>query len=129
MTRINVLPVGELSQKELGGEWKEITRPFNKVISRVNKGQSPSDVQIPPTYRMGKGHETFFFDKIQYLYGRYVELCGEMLRRGYNVNLELFNDLCDKFESSIPREWWGDYTPTSEAIQINIQRMIDNGTR
>ena len=51
------------------------------------------------------------------------------LTRGYNVNIELFNDLCDKFELSIPREWWGDYTPTNEAIEINIQRMIDNGTR
>ena len=78
---------------------------------------------------MGTGHVTFFFDKIQYLYDRYNELCGELLKRGVNVNLEMFNELCDIFESSIPQEWWGDYTPTEEAIQINIQRMIDNGTR
>lgn len=130
MTRINVVPVQDLTRQELLGEYKEITRPFNKVIARVNKGQSPSDVKgIPADYKMGQGHETFFFDKVQYLYDRYVSICGEMLERGYNVNLELFNDLCDKFQASIPREWWGDYVPTPEAIAINIERMIENGTR
>ena len=131
MTRLNVVPVSELTQPEIAGEWKEYPRLFTLVRNRAAKGHTPQTMikEIPTSYTLGKGHVKFFYDKIAYAVQRYTDLCNEMLERGYNPNLEMFNDIIDSCESSIPSCWWNDYTPTPEAIALNIQRMIDNGTR
>lgn len=129
MTRINVVPASELNQKELGGEWKELPRTFTLIKARVAKGQLPCDIKAPSEYVLGKGHVMFFFTRVKYLVDRYTELCNEMLNRGYKPNLEMFNDIIDDVESCIPLAWWGDYIPTASAIDMNVQRMIDNGTR
>lgn len=129
MTRINVVPVAELTQPELAGDWKEIFRVFRLVEARVNKGQRPCDVKKPDVYTLGSGHVTFFYDKLGYIRNRIFRLAEEMLNRGYSPNLEMMNDVLDYAELHIPQEWWNDYNPTVEAVEMNIQRMIDNGTR
>lgn len=130
MTRINVIPVEELTQKELGGEWKEFPRLFTLVKNRVIKGDTPETIKgVPPVYTLGTGHVKFFYAKISWAVTRYEELCGEMLKRGYEPNLVMFNDILDDVDSSIPEAWWGDYEPTPEAIQMNLDRMRANGTR
>jgi len=129
VTRINVLPVNELNQKEIGGEWKELPRVFTLIKKRIAKGQSPSDIKAPSEYTLGTGHVLFFYTRVKFLVDRYHALAEEMLQRGYSPNLEMFNDIIDDVELSIPREWWGDYIPTQEAIDMNIARMVENGTR
>lgn len=129
MTRINVVPVPELTLPELKGEYKEITRVFTLVKKRIAKGQSPSDIKQPDHYVLGKGHQVFFYTRIKYLVNRYTLLTERMLDLGYNVNLAMWNDITDDVELSIPGEWWNDYEPTQDAIALNLQRMIDNGTR
>lgn len=57
MTRINLIPVEELTNKHLIAEKHEITRVF-----ALAKNSKPN-VKIPDTYRMGKGHVTFFIIK------------------------------------------------------------------
>ncbi|CAH9016416.1 putative Pyrimidine dimer DNA glycosylase [Vibrio phage 393E50-1] len=129
MTRINVLPVNELTLPELRGEYKELPRAFTLIKARIAKGQQPSDIKGPVEYVLGQGHVKFFFTRVKYLADRFTALTERMLDQGYNVNLEMYNDIMDDIELSIPGVWWNDYTPTDDAIAINTQRMIDNGTR
>ena len=63
MTRINVVPVGELSQLHLVAEYREITRlPKNLTKSLSRKAKEFNMDEIPPDYVLGKGHVKFFYD-------------------------------------------------------------------
>ena len=67
MTRINIVPVATLTNSHLLAEYKEITRPFNKVLARIEKhglNNALKGVNIPDRYVLGTGHESFFFDKL-----------------------------------------------------------------
>lgn len=88
MTRINIIPPILLCNQHLKAEWTELPRAIDKAAKRVNKRKSFSDV--PKNFTMGRGHETFFFNKQTYLINRFESVRDEMLRRGMNVNDEWF---------------------------------------
>jgi deoxyribonuclease (pyrimidine dimer) len=119
MTRINVVPVTELSQLHLIAEYREISRlPKNllKSLSRPNKPFSFDE--IPPAYTLGTGHVKFFYSKMQFLEQRFEQLVAEMLRRGYNPS---FRD--SSIFIPLDKAFYNNYTPTEEAIEINRQRI------
>lgn len=122
MTRINLVDPAILTDKHLLAEYKEITRPFNKMKKRLADNNPPTD--IPEKYCLGKGHETFFFNKLKWLHNRYHELLLELLCRGVNVDLnkflEIFRDFEKTFEGSI---YWDSYHPTPEEIYLNMARL------
>jgi len=123
MTRINVVPVETLTDKHLLAEYKEITRPFNKVIKRLEAG-TYKDVVIPAKYCLGKGHETFFFDKLRWLWFRYVNLYGELVNRRFNIDHDKFDRIKeDMFINTMDTKAWGDYTPTPEDMYLNMARL------
>lgn len=125
MTRINVIPVEELTRQHLQGEYKEITRVFGLVRKaqdrKINKYNFHQKVGQPNQYTLGSGHVRFFYNKLGYILKRYNQLSDEMRKRGYNPNQIPDNDLI----SGIDKFWLGDYTPTLEAIEINKQRIND----
>lgn len=124
MTRINCLPVQTLSDKHLLAEYKEITRPFNKVAKRLQTG-TMATVQIPERYVLGKGHETFFFNKLAYLYQRYRQLCAELRRREVNVNMAQFETICAWIERTFQDSaYWQDWTPDPAAMYLNMARLV-----
>lgn len=127
MTRINVIHVESLSDKHLLAEYKEITRPFNKVLKRIEKhGMSKAldDVIIPEKYCLGKGHESFFFNKLSWLIDRYAQLFDELVERGINVNRQQFGDIFNNFYDSLEgTSYWNDYTPTPEDMYLNMARL------
>lgn len=120
MTRINVVPVQELSRLHLQGEYKEITRVFalsRKAQFDVMKGKR----KLPSEYTLGTGHVLFFYDKLLFICNRYEELCQEMKRRGYNPNQIPRDSLMDK----ISPKMYNDYQVTEEALRINRQRILE----
>lgn len=123
MTRINVVPVQELTNKHLQGEYHEITRVFGLVRKAqergINKYNIKQKLSIPDEYTLGTGHVLFFYDKLQYILTRYTCLCIEMGRRGYNINPVGLHYLTD----GLRQEWFGDYSPTEQAMYINRQRI------
>ena len=124
MTRINVVPVETLSNEHLLAEYKEITRPFNKVIKRIEAG-TYKNVVIPAKYCLGKGHETFFFDKLRWLWFRYVNLYGELVNRGFNIDHDKFDRIKeDMFINTMHTIAWGDYTPTPDDMYLNMSRLV-----
>jgi deoxyribonuclease (pyrimidine dimer) len=123
MTRINVVPVQILTDKHLLAEYKEITRPFNKAYKRLqndNLNYNKAD-----SYLLNTGHESFFFDKLLYLHNRYDQLKVEMCLRGFNVNLDLYHEISEKFklwfEGSV---LWNDYQPRPEDIYLSMARLV-----
>ena len=112
MARINLVPVVD---KHLVAEKHEITR-----VLALARNHNPRTVKIPPTYRMGTGHVTFFYNKIGFIVGRYHELCKEMRKRGFNVT-ELTTE-------GMPPHLVIGYTPTAEAVEIRLkERLLEIG--
>ena len=128
MTRINCISVTELTDKHLLAEYKEITRPFNKVISRIGKHgvtKALDDVVIPKSYVLGKGHESFFFNKLRWLLIRYQGLQFELIYRGFNVNKIQCKEIQQDFLEVLSKTpYFNDWKPTPEDKYLNMARLV-----
>lgn len=121
MTRINVVPVKELSRQHLLAEYREITRLPGNLQTALNRKSKPfSMMEVPPQYVLGKGHVKFFFTRMKYLEQRFEQLVEEMINRGYKPN---YRD-SSIFRDCLP-EFYNDYTPTEEALELNRQRIAE----
>jgi hypothetical protein len=133
MTRINVVAVTELNNQHLMAEYKEITRPFNKVIARIEKyglTKALDNVNIPDKYVLGKGHESFFFNKLSWLFSRYKEVYTACINRGFSVDWNKFEEIRNSILISLARtQYWNDYTPTYEDKYVNMTRLIKNHSK
>jgi len=112
MTRINVVPPNELCNKHLIAEYRELPRVFR--LAR-------EDANIPAEYTLGKGHVTFFYNKLAYLISRQTLIIEECKHRGFDVK---FNASSLK-EMNKNERLYGDYEPTEEALKINRKRIAD----
>lgn len=118
MTRINVVPVKELTRQHLVAEYREIMRLPKNLIKSLNRESSPFCMsEIPPEYVLGSGHVKFFYNKMKYLKNRFEELVEEMIDRGYEPS---YTD-SDMFDSD--EFFFNDYEPTEEAMRINRERI------
>lgn len=119
MTRINIVPVQELTNKHLFAEWREMPRLVKNLNTSLNrKGKPFSKDEIPTAYKLGTGHVKFFYDKFLFLHKRHKELTNELLKRGYNLSHTDSNIF-----ASVDKIWYNDYNPTDEAIKINRERI------
>ena len=98
MTRINIIPVEQISNKQLMAEYHESLRVFSYVLKSK---KNPED--IPSHYCLGKGHVKFFFNKIPYLLKRYKEINKELTNRGYRLNNETFSKNLEKGKLALAR--------------------------
>lgn len=118
MTRINVVPVHELSRQHLIAEYREIMRLPKNLNKSLNRKTKPFTMdEIPGEYTLGQGHVKFFYNKFSFLQSRFRQLSNEMQRRGYKVNftdITIFNQ---------PQAFMGNYIPTAKALKINRQRI------
>lgn len=118
MTRINCVPVEELSRQHLVAEYRELPR----VFSLARKAAERKDIKPIEHYTLGKGHVLFFYTRLAYLARRHAELVREMQRRGYKP---AFTTPLTESHADIPAELWGDWTPTEEALAVNRQRIAE----
>jgi len=119
MTRINLIPVEELSDQHLLAEHREIKRIPNVII----KGKYNLD-NIPSNYTMGKGHVKFFYNKIGWLTYRYLKLHKECIRRGFNVEsyFSAFNKVIHTPKLFKLLNGW---TPTEQDIRVSRTRIAE----
>ena len=119
MTRINVIPVEQLSNGFLSCEHYEIIRVYHCVEAAILRGETPDDWRNPPTYRMGAGHVRFFYPRLGYIRRREVEIQVEMLFRGIPLIREQYDT------SAIPSLWFQDWEPDEEARIANRKRLAE----
>jgi len=126
MTRINLVPPTELSDKHLSGEFHEISR----VFTMARKRGSPHP-KAPAEYTLGKGHVIFFYDKLLFISHRYYSLALELERRAgmkgkaSSVNWTRIHSVVEEARRSLPHEMFKDYDPTEEALSLNRQRILE----
>lgn len=121
MTRINIIPVKKISNKQLMAEYHESIRVFSYVLKSK---KIPED--IPSRYCLGKGHVKFFFNKIPYLLNRYKEINKELINRGYCLNNETFLKNLEKGKLALqkyPEIQVSNWVPSLEEMVINQARI------
>ena len=131
MTRINCVPVECLTDKHLRGEYKEITRPFNKVIERIEKygvHDALHGCSIGARYTLNAGHETFFFNKLLWVHTRYNILYHELCRRGYKIDHAKQSKISFYFWDILcgVKLCWNNWQPTPEDMYLNMARLARN---
>ena len=124
MTRVNLVPVGELANQHAMAEWREL-KMIPKALARSLKTQSHEKIlkKIPKEFTLNTGHVMFFYDKGEYLRRRYEQLTEELVTRGYNINRDAKFDPDDVMFSS--PYWNGDYTPDERALAIIRERIAE----
>lgn len=111
MTRINLIPVDELSDQHLMAEYRELPRMADFARKTVKK---PTD--IPVTFTLNKGHMTFFLDKAEFLEDRHRDIVEELKRRGFNLKLNSPFVMERRFKQ---KQW----KPSGTEIEISRQRI------
>lgn len=122
MTRINAgIPPKQLSRQHLLAEHREIKRIPNMILSGKAKV-----VNIPKQFTLGKGHVKFFYDKVAFLFKRYMAIRLECLKRGYNVEDYTLPFLRVQAEH---RHLWGNWKPTTMDNELVLRRMRANALK
>lgn len=121
MTRINCIPVTELSDKHLLAEYRELPR----IFTQLHKGQLRG--KRPDRYVLGAGHVTFFADKCLYLIERYNDLIDEMGLRGFQVNQDMIDSILRKCED-LPAWCMNNWLPDNRSVEINRHRIRERST-
>jgi deoxyribonuclease (pyrimidine dimer) len=117
--RINVIPPNLLLDQHLFAEFREIKMLPKMFLRSKNSKQGLGT--FGGKYTLNAGHGKCFYDKFNFIETRFEELKKEVLSRDYDIKDEfLFLDL-----TKIPKEFFGDYVPTPEAIRINSERIIE----
>ncbi len=121
MTRINVVPVKELTDQHLLAEYREITRLPKNLHTSLNRKSKPfSEAEIPSQYVLGTGHVKHFMNKFQWLENRFLELLGECKTRGFTTN---FTD--NTIFRNVPQKYYKDWKVTESAKELNRKRICD----
>jgi deoxyribonuclease (pyrimidine dimer) len=110
MVRINLVDPSKLSDQHLIAEYNEILM----LLGYVRKNPSPKN--IPQSYRLGKGHITFFVNKLKYLKKRHEEIKKEMINRGFKPTKKI--DL-----HQFPKKLHNNWTPSKKDIDIITNRL------
>ena len=83
MTRINIIPVSELTDQHLIAEYREITMVPAALMRTLNSKSGLNKQKIGNKFTLNKGHVYFFYDKGLYLYNRYkifkISFCSHAL--------------------------------------------------
>ena len=121
MTRINILPVGELHDQHLIAEYREITMVPAALKRTLASKNGLDKSKIPVKYTLNNGHVYFFYNKGRYLYNRYNNIILEMKKRGFKPNPKR------KFPKKIFQDnnLYNDWFPTLTDYKI-IRKRIES---
>lgn len=125
MTRINLVPVKELTDQHLLAEYRELPR-IHSIVRKLLSQIEPEEIKkrVPDLFTLGTGHVRFFYDKGEFQFRRYKALCEELYGRGFNANPrvsadDIYHFYCGFSQASLLL----DYVPTPEAMLISRARL------
>lgn len=114
MTRINVVPVEELSDQHLIAEYREIPRIIKQEHIYIG--------DAPDKYVLGKGHVKWAVKHGNFCMYRYYLICEEMKHRGFKVNYS-YEDLDKLATDNQVRLYTQNYCPTDDDIELSRNRI------
>ena len=115
MTRINVgIPPCKLADRHLLAEHREIKR----IPNVIKKGKAKLS-GIPDHFTLGTGHVKFFYNKLNYLHLRYIDLRDECIARGFDIT-----DYEDAFRG-LPKELYGNWQPAEHDVNLIKERIAE----
>lgn len=118
MTRINLIDPKFLCDQHLLAEHRELTRIPNSILSGKYNLEGK---HIPTSYVLGTGHVTFFLNKIDFLFERYLQLHQECLNRNFAVTWKFPSLL----KISKVNQQYEMYVPTKKDRSLNKARLIE----
>lgn len=119
MTRINLIPVEELTDQHLMAEYRELPM-IAKALEKTLKSKSGyQETKVSPTYILGTGHIYFFYNKRDYLINRYINLVRELKSRKFNIDPATRDMFWYVFDDITQISW----QPSIEEIEINRIRI------
>lgn len=118
MTRVNIIPVSELTNRHLMAEYREITMVPAALKRSMNSKKGLDKSKISKKYILNTGHVYHFYDKGLFLYKRYNELKIELKKRNYNLDNSRLFPLSD-----FPKEFQNDWEYSEEEMNINRERI------
>ena len=118
MTRINVVPVDELSDQHLIAEYRELPRVFSQKLNLDG---------APEKYCLGKGHVKWGRNHAKFIINRISQILNEMTFRGFHVSFWRPQSICalGEYWYSEPVSCFKDYVPTNDDIELNRARLIE----
>ena len=119
MTRINLVDPPTLHSKHLLAEYRELPRVFGLVQAAQQRGMTPATAGTPPHFVLGKGHVTFFYDKLRFLEVRFRQLVVECAVRGFSIQHMRIPYV------EVAEHWWNDWTPRPEDIALSQARITE----
>lgn len=114
MTRINLVPVEELSDQHLIAEYHELPRCIKQAIDTSN---------APANYILGKGHMKWAKHHTIFLLDRYSLLWEELLWRGFKPTYPP-SLLISCAVDNTPERDRNSYLPTEKDLQVSRERLI-----
>lgn len=112
MTRINLIPVWDLTDQHLLAEHRELKR----IPSLIQKSKVNFE-NIPASFTLWTGHVKFFYDKLWFLKERYIELYNECKKRWFLVENYIWNfDWIDE-------ELFWEFKPSEKDLEISKERI------
>lgn len=107
MTRINLIPVRELSDQHLIAEYRELPRCLKQDIDVSN---------APDIYCLGKGHMKWARKHDAFLLKRYKKIISEMRKRGFKTNYD-----SESLKTYV--KYNRDYKPTKKDVEVSRKRI------
>ncbi len=118
MTRINIIPVSELTDQHLIAEYREITMVPAALKRTLRSKVGLRKEKISKRFTLNTGHVYFFYDKGLYLNNRYQEIITEMKLRGFNP------DPNRKFPKHVfPKHLYNDWISSLDEQKIIRERI------
>lgn len=115
MTRINLIPVEELSDQHLVREYNELPRCIKQDINTDD---------APTIYKLSSGHMKWGKKHSTFLLNRYMQLCDEMVYRGFKVNYP-YKNLYEYYELTVDNKNKNWYNVTENDIEVSRNRIIE----
>lgn len=124
MTRINLEHPSLLCNAHLVGEWYENPRVATMLIKKNGRtGNIPMKYTVRTNQNPGggRGHVTFFYNKLSWLRIRYMMLIDEMNKRGYNPTDNWKPEIFEPKYAHLFRNW----TPSDSDISLSRTRIAE----
>ena len=118
MTRINTVPVSELTKRHLVAEYRELPMVLGS-LRRSLKSSKGVDYSRIKEFTLNSGHVYFFYNKLTFLEKRYEALIAEMRNRGMAPN----PDERDVEFKGFPDRCYQDWTPSDRDLAISRERI------